>query len=84
MAWCSSLSFDVDVFKIFRAVTIATVSAKLAIVYVLASVTVDAVFRCLQFSFRFRLVTVVAAKLFMCAIDGEICGFVMIEKPYEP
>ena len=84
MAWCSSLSFDVGVFKIFRTVAISTVSSKLAIVYILASVTVDAVFRDFQFSTGFRLVTVVATKLFMCAIDGETGGFVMIEKPYQP
>ncbi len=64
--------------------TIATVSAKLAIVYVLASVTVDAVFRCLQFSFRFCLVTVVAAKLFVSSVDFKLRVFVMVEKPCEP
>ena len=64
--------------------TIATVSAKLAIVYVLASVTVDAVFRCLQFPFRFCLVTVVAAKLLVSSVDFKLCVLVMIEKPYEP
>ena len=84
MTWCSSLLFDVDVFKVFRAVAISTVSAKLAIVYILASVTVDAVFRSFQFSTGFRLVTVVAAKFFVSAVDFKLCVFVMIEKPYEP
>jgi hypothetical protein len=38
------LLINIDVFKTFRTVAIAAMSAKLAIVYVLASVTVDAVF----------------------------------------
>ena len=38
MAWCSSLSFDVDVFKIFRVVTIFTMPAELAIVDITAAV----------------------------------------------
>ena len=53
--------------------------AKLAVVYILTTVAGYAVFWCSQFAFWFCLVAVVAAKLFMRTVNGEISGFVMIE-----
>jgi hypothetical protein len=84
MSWRSPLLIDIDVSKIFRAVTITAPSSKLTIVNVFAAVTEDTVTGRFKFSFGTGLVAVVTAEFLMCTVDPEICAAVMIEQPDVP
>ena len=78
------LAFDIDVSEAFRAVTVAALSAELAVVYVLAAMARNAVRRCLELAARFCSVAVVTPRVFMRAVDLEAGLFVMIEQPVLP